>query len=122
MILAATDTTWIIPIAISILLFIAGTPLVRRQRKKATVELEESTLALAQREIDVERSARLAAEARCTERIEAQDRRHARELADHREQNAAKLGQLEGQVSVLTEQFAGTIADAVLKRIDARGD
>lgn len=111
----------VIPLVVAVVAFIAATPFVRRQRKKASVDLEETTLALAQREIQIERDARLAQEARCTERIERAERRHSDELAQHREDNAAKLGELQGQVNVLTASFAETIATAVLHRMEESG-
>ncbi len=106
-----------VPIIIAFVALLAATPVVRRQRKKATVELEESTLAVAQREIQIERDARLASEDRCTARITALEAKHDREMAVLRESHASTQGQL----SVLTESFANVMADAVIRQMNERG-
>ncbi len=111
------DTSGIVTIAIAVLALAAATPLVYRQRKKATVDLEETTLALAQREIQIERDARLAQEQRCNERIDELTRKHNAELAAHKESNAAEIGELRGQVNVMTDRFVASIVEAVLAGI-----
>lgn len=71
-------------------------PYLRAGKTKATIELLQS-------ELNVERDARIAQERRCEAKIADANRIHAREI-----------GELRGQLAVVTRDFAKTIAVEVV--------
>lgn len=92
---------------IAILVFIAGLlaalPLVRASRTKATISLLTSELA-------VETGAR-----------EAQERRHQEKITELERNHAREIGELRGQLAVVTASFAETIANKVIEALEAKG-
>ena len=81
----------LITIAVVAFGFVVATPYVRRRRTQASIDYGAKALALAQAELQTEREARNAQEARCNE----------------------KIAQLTGRVDFLTESFAQIIAAQV---------
>lgn len=93
----------IIAVALFIGGLLAALPLVRASRTKATISLLTSELA-------VETGAR-----------EAQERRHQEVVTEMGRRHASEIGELRGQLNVVTEAFAETIAAKVLVALEAKG-
>lgn len=93
----------IIAVAIFIGGLLAALPLVRASRTKATISLLTSELA-------VETGAR-----------EAQERRHQEKIAEMGRVHASEIGELRGQLAVVTASFAETIATKVIDALGAKG-
>lgn len=82
----------VLAIGLALLALLVTMPIVRRGQSRATIDLLRSELA-------VETTAR-----------EAQEKRCSKEIGDLRSQHDRELGELRGQLAVVTRDFARTIA------------